>query len=281
MIKSEVAKLLCQIAEQQEPPLDYVLDLAISTTPKLKSVASPQLLESIAKNPLIRYMTTSYLLQDRKNSCLDMGYDQLFNLLYQRLAEVYFQEKIRIAAQELPYPIELIDISDGTKAGNYLYRKNTFGNTVVIDKKTGDFVTDIDGLVAIGENEGAFNYCRRWQPFIIEVKMATFGHCRGSEEVDRYFNKLTRVIKMPDSLKAIAPVLEYFQELYMLGEIENNPCDVGIIVGMPPDRVNIIRIGSQRSFVGRGGNIIKFHKHFKEYYQMVYSVAERFKINMA
>lgn len=256
MIRLEIARILSEKVEAQRPSSDHIVDIAISTTPLLERLV-------------------------RKKGNFDSDKDRLFQLLYQRIAEVYTLEQIRMAAQEIDYPIELLEIPDGTITENYLFEKSKTGTIEVKHRITKNTVTDIDGLMAIGEYGERGRRCSRWQPFIVEVKIGAYGHCNGSEKDDGHFNDLTRIIKIPYSLKGIVPVLEFFEELYKGGEIENEPNDVGIIVAMPPDRFDIIREGGQRRFVQRGGNIVRFPFGFKEYFQLVYAAMENLGYRVA
>jgi len=189
--------------------------------------------------------------------------------LHRRVAEAYTGEQLRMAAQVFRYPVELVKIPNGTETLHYQFKQH-YGTTEVIDKKTGANVTDIDALVAIAEDNKKGTDPRIWHPFLVEVKLSEFGCCNGTDQPEIFSSNLTKLVRDPYSMKGIAPVLEYFRQLYDKGEIDNKPDDVGMMIAMPPDKFDITKNGSQKKFVEGGGNILRFPRSLKDYSQMIY-----------
>lgn len=244
MTRLDSAERLCRAAERQNPPIEDVFGI-------LKGSVTSKVLERILIN---------------------------YGALYGRLGEVFVQEQLRMGAQEIPNPVEIVNIPSGTETKSYRFGKGVYGSTVVYDKATNREVTDIDCLVAIAEGIFPGIGSRRWYPFLVEVKMTRFGYLNESEELDRYWTDLTHVIKHPEDLNGINPVLELFHLLYKNREIDNQPKDVGLIVAMPRDQFNKALGGSQYRFMCRGGNILRFPTELAQYHQRICALVDRLRI---
>ena len=220
MIMSRTARILCEVAQEQRPSWHDVIEIVRATTPKLDS-------------PEETYSYTT---------------------IYGRIAEVYAMEQLHSAAQEIGGKVEFWPIPDRSVTKNYTFRYLD-GTMLVHSRNTGKVVTDLDGLMLIGEEA---------DPFLVEVKQAKYRQ-HGKRQ-----RPLSRIMEDPHSLKGFAPVMEYY----------GGP-DIGLIVAMPPDEFQPRYYNNQGKFLENGGYVVVSPFSLKEYKGLVLQLAKENNFKVA
>ena len=227
----------------------------------LKSPHARRLID-LAGTERFPYETVLHIVRatSQRTKSQEEGY--YYNTLYQRVAEVLAKRKVMKAAKALPresgITVEWMSarIPDGTETDNYRFRQKH--GTVVVETRDGKTVTDLDGIFLIDNH-----------PFLLEVKMQPFGYFV-DEQGKEYGSRLTRIIENHRRIRGYMPVREYFMALKQQQHITRPEDDIGIVVGMPSDHVNI-RSGSLQSDFIKSGGILFPIMPLNDYFTLIQS----------
>jgi hypothetical protein len=183
------------------------------------------------------------------------------NFLLGAYAENIAMEKLRKAAQSTgnDMNIEFSPILDGEETRSYRFQKGNNGNIWVIDKKTKQYTTELDGLVVVEDI-----------PHVVEIKMGKYTH-------DAYTpaGTLTRIVRCPHSLKALPPVLEYFKEHRGYDYVP-----LGVIIGLPHDSFEAITPKVEKRFRKAGGNFLVHSRTLQGKHDLVARLAKEEDIQL-
>lgn len=155
MIQFPLAYRLCRQAERMRPSLDRVMAIVRATAPRVRMTEEET---------------------------------YLYNSLHRRVAEVYVEEQLRMAAQTIPELVELVRIPDGYETDKYIFCELQ-GTSIVKSKETRKVLTDIDGLVSIAKHDGKKG-AKNWYPFLVEVKMGSYHYFEDLGDEGNYLRRL-------------------------------------------------------------------------------------------
>ncbi len=160
-----------------------------------------------------------------------------------RIAEVYAIEQLRMASAKLRLDdVDIIDIAHGAETENYIFYKQNAGRfgiycaTSVLNKGSGQWDPDIDGLVVVGG-----------EPFLLEVKAQKYRrYARYSGIGSTTRGSIARVMQHPEEL-SIRAAAEYL----------GTGMDMKLMVALPPDQFYPTPGTIQQSFLDRGGLVLR------------------------